>query len=285
MNYVVVLSVVALVVLLGLYLYWTFREEVARPDRVRWSFFPGLALFGGLFVVLTVDTLRTIPERTHSDRLTPEVVAGKKVWQKYVCIDCHTILGNGAYYAPDLTKVWDRFLDRTERDPERARTALATFLLNPPQSTSDRRGMTNFHMSREEAQSLVEFFQWVSGIDTNGWPPPPLRPIARRSSNGMHPLSEEGLKGKTLFADLGCDGCHSIGGGDIVGPDLLRASGKYDRTTLIHWIQDPQGIYRALRRKPLNSGFPEMPTLAMTPGDADALVEYLTEAAAQVPSR
>src|SRR5271167_1715201 len=31
---------------------------------------------------------------------------GKLVIQSRACIDCHTFMGNGAYYAPDLTKAW-----------------------------------------------------------------------------------------------------------------------------------------------------------------------------------
>ena len=31
---------------------------------------------------------------------------GKLVIQSRACIDCHTFMGNGAYYAPDLTKSW-----------------------------------------------------------------------------------------------------------------------------------------------------------------------------------
>ena len=31
---------------------------------------------------------------------------GKMVIQSRACMDCHTFFGNGAYYAPDLTKAW-----------------------------------------------------------------------------------------------------------------------------------------------------------------------------------
>jgi nitric oxide reductase subunit C len=31
---------------------------------------------------------------------------GKMVMQSRACIDCHTFFGNGAHYAPDLTKAW-----------------------------------------------------------------------------------------------------------------------------------------------------------------------------------
>ena len=32
--------------------------------------------------------------------MTPAVVAGKHVWHRKNCINCHTLLGEGAYYAP-----------------------------------------------------------------------------------------------------------------------------------------------------------------------------------------
>jgi nitric oxide reductase subunit C len=34
------------------------------------------------------------------------VALGKKTTQKKNCMNCHTFLGNGAYYAADLTKAW-----------------------------------------------------------------------------------------------------------------------------------------------------------------------------------
>ena len=57
-----------------------------------------------IFLALTYDTLKQIPDRTNAGDLTPEVAAGKWVWQRHNCNDCHTILGIGGYYAPDLTK-------------------------------------------------------------------------------------------------------------------------------------------------------------------------------------
>ena len=48
------------------------------------------------------------PALTHADRITPDVIAGKHVWHRKNCINCHTLLGEGAYYAPDLTKIADQ---------------------------------------------------------------------------------------------------------------------------------------------------------------------------------
>jgi len=64
---------------------------------------------------------------------------GKLGTQAKNCMDCHTLLGNGAYYAPDLTKAW---LDPmwSENGPYRGMTgkatkeeAMAEFLMHPSQ--------------------------------------------------------------------------------------------------------------------------------------------------------
>ena len=67
----------------------------------RWIFYLGTLISAALFIGLTVDTHRQIRTLTHADQLSEQVVAGKRVWQKYNCNDCHTILGFGGYYAPE----------------------------------------------------------------------------------------------------------------------------------------------------------------------------------------
>ena len=69
-------------------------------------FFLGGTLAATLvLLVLTVDSHRQFPRLTHAERITPAVIAGKHVWHRKNCINCHTLLGEGAYYAPDLTKI------------------------------------------------------------------------------------------------------------------------------------------------------------------------------------
>ena len=54
---------------------------------------------------LTIDSHRQFPKLTNAEKITPAVSNGKDVWHKYNCINCHTLFGEGAYYAPDLTKI------------------------------------------------------------------------------------------------------------------------------------------------------------------------------------
>jgi len=101
---------------------------------------------------------------------------GKLGSQAKNCMDCHTLLGNGAYYAPDLTKAW---LDPmwAENGPYRGMTgkdtkeeAMAEFLQNPSQYPTHERMMPNLGITAEEAKGLVAFIKHMSSIDTNGFP-------------------------------------------------------------------------------------------------------------------
>jgi nitric oxide reductase subunit C len=101
---------------------------------------------------------------------------GKLTSQAKNCMDCHTLLGNGAYYAPDLTKAW---LDPAwqKGGPLQGMTgkntveeAMAEFLQHPSQYPTHARMMPNLGITAEEAKGLVAFLKHMSSIDTNGFP-------------------------------------------------------------------------------------------------------------------
>ena len=261
------LSVFLLAAFLITFLVWSAREERVSMAAVRRGFWGGVIVFGLLFVVFTAHTLTAIPRATHDDQLTLSVVNGKLAWQKYICVDCHTILGNGAYYAPDLTKAWNRFLDRSGGDEAMAEGALIAFLKNPPAPTDTRRGMPAYAMSDVDASSIADYLKWTSKIDTNGWPPQPRRgPIAVSAARGD-------TKGEKFF-QASCSGCHSIGGGRILGPDLAGVGNRMDRETLVQFIRDPRVVY-AHGGAPRNPGYPLMPPLGIKADDARAVADYL----------
>src|SRR5690606_28561959 len=49
---------------------------------------------------------RIRPQTTVVTFADQDALRGKQVWQTYNCMDCHTIVGNGAYFAPDLTNIY-----------------------------------------------------------------------------------------------------------------------------------------------------------------------------------
>ncbi len=186
-----------------------------------------LFVYGGLFffaimIILTYDTMMKLPHR--APEITEEVNAGKMVWHKYDCIGCHTILGNGSYFAPDLTKT-------AQRKPHEY---LKNFLINPkianPKATMPRLGITE-----EEARQLVAFLDWISKVDTNSWPPKPI--LAAPTMVSARELSE----GQRIYQSLNCSECHTINGiGGTMGTDLTHVGSKRDRVWLKGHFKDPQ---------------------------------------------
>ncbi|WP_456431428.1 c-type cytochrome [Nitratifractor sp.] len=99
---------------------------------------------------------------------------GKLTVQAKNCMDCHTLLGNGAYYAPDLTKAWlDPMWEKTMPAMTGKKTkeeAMAEFLMHPGQYRTHARAMPNLKITPKEAMGVVAFLKHMSSIDTNGFP-------------------------------------------------------------------------------------------------------------------
>ncbi len=99
---------------------------------------------------------------------------GKLAIQSRNCMDCHTLLGNGAYYAPDLTKAWlDPKWEKQIMPVTNAKSkeeAMRTWIINPDKFPTWVRKMPNLKLSEEEATAIVAYLKWMSAIDTNGFP-------------------------------------------------------------------------------------------------------------------
>ena len=172
-------------------------------------FWGGTVLFTAVFIGLTIHTHTTIGERTNADALTPEVVAGLSVWERYNCENCHTLMGEGAYYAPDLTKIVG----------QRGRPYLQLFLADPSvfySAERDGRLMPTLGLSEGEIDDVISFLEWVGNVDLNGWPPRPIlvSGVAVRGMPGVEGVEdspEPVLRGKALFnGEGGCAACHSV---------------------------------------------------------------------------
>ncbi len=166
-----------------------------------------LGLMAAIFLALSVASF--LPSR---GQVVPSTVSyaghqavdGKRVFQAYNCMGCHTIVGNGAYFGPDLTKLYshvgpawlEAFIPSAGRWPtanavklqlqneavarEAGTDNLEAYLEKYPAAAEriNRRGgqatlMPNLPLSREEIGKLIAFFKYTSEMDTEGWPPVP----------------------------------------------------------------------------------------------------------------
>ena len=98
------------------------------------------------------------------------VTLGKLTVQSKNCMNCHTLLGNGAYFAPDLTKAW---LDPAWVHESVREDLILAFLQDPAgnaRTFGTGRRMPNLDITEAEAKGIVAFLKWMATIDTNGFP-------------------------------------------------------------------------------------------------------------------
>jgi nitric oxide reductase subunit C len=130
--------------------------------------------FGGgvfailVFTALTVDTVKQVPKLSQAQNLTESVALGKKVWENNNCVGCHTILGEGAYYAPELGNVFQRM---GSSDEQTFKNYLSGWMAAQPLQIPDRRKMPQFHLTDEQVNNLADFLIWTSKVNNQNWPP------------------------------------------------------------------------------------------------------------------
>ncbi len=127
--------------------------------QARAFFLGGTVVTFLIFIGLTVYSLGEAQDQTNYENITEQVVRGKDLWDTNNCMGCHTLLGEGGYYAPELTKVIDR----------RGEGYIKAVLMSPIPWEPNGRKMVAYGFSEEEAQDLIAFFDWIGEIDLNGF--------------------------------------------------------------------------------------------------------------------
>jgi nitric oxide reductase subunit C len=219
-----------------------------------------------LFLALTVDSHQQFATLTNAHNITAEVKHGKDVWHKYNCINCHTLFGEGAYYAPDLTKITQH----------RGEAYLKAYMKDPSQFYDEkkhRRLMPKQNLSEAEIADLIKFLDWVSKVDNQGWPPRPIlvtgasfpgtdRGMTPQAALGAGPDQAPGARpvqsssspiaqGESLFRSVApaCTACHSIAPGvNMAGPSLAGLGARAQRLVgspdYKGKAKDPEGYIR-----------------------------------------
>ena len=134
-----------------------FTKSMARN-----IFYGGTVFFFLLFLALSFDTHSQLPKRDMRQNITPQVAEGKKLWEVNNCIGCHTLMGEGAYFAPELGNVVVRYGEEGTKAFIQAR---------PKEGIPGRRSMPQFNFTDEQLDAIVAFLKHVNSINTANWPP------------------------------------------------------------------------------------------------------------------
>lgn len=166
-----------------------------------------LALMAVIFLILSLWSFLPARDQALPDDFSfadNDAIVGKRVFQAYNCMGCHTIVGNGAYLGPDLTNIYEEagpawlaaFLPSAGGWPTNA--AVNVQLQNQAVQDDignididqyrqqfagvvervDIRGgkktlMPNLTLKADETAALIAFFKYTSAMNTEGWPPKP----------------------------------------------------------------------------------------------------------------
>lgn len=221
-------------------------------SQARAFFLGGTGVFTLAFLALTYDSHRQVPQQTNEDKLTEEVIAGKEIWEDNNCMGCHTLFGEGAYYAPELTKVVER----------RGKDWMRMFIKNPQAMYPGERKMVQYNFTDDEIEKIIAFLDWCGKVDLNGFPADP--PLGRVAAPVVT-TGKSDVPKPQIFSTI-CAACHMVGGeGGVVGPALDLVGTRMDRDYMKSWISDPQKI------KPGTA----MPQIPLTPEQLDEVVDYL----------
>ncbi|MFO0598251.1 MAG: cytochrome c [Myxococcaceae bacterium] len=218
-------------------------------------FLGGTALTATAFLALTWDTFQQIPARTHADRLSESAIRGKHLWEDNNCMGCHTLFGEGAYYAPELTKVIER----------RGATFVKLQLKDPEKMYPGERKMTNYHFTDAQIDDLVAFFEWAGQVDLNGFPAKPTLSVALAPKPGA-PTTAAAANRPQVFGQI-CVTCHSLEGvGGQIGPALDGVGSRRDQAYLEKWLRDPVAV----------KADSKMPKLPLEEAQLQELVAFLS---------
>jgi nitric oxide reductase subunit C len=185
-------------------------------------FFVVTGIFTAVFVGLTLHSHTRFGELTNADQITEEVLAGKDVWHHTNCVNCHTLMGEGAYFAPDLTRITQH----------RGEAYLTSFLQEPGRFYSEEvhgRVMPVLDLSDADIAHVIAFLEWIAAIDNFDWPPRPIvvtggLPGAYGVGRVRTPASDDPIaQGDALFhaSPPACFTCHSTSPGVVLaGPSM-----------------------------------------------------------------
>ena len=174
----------------------------------------------------------------------------KLVKEKYGCLACHSLQGEGGKVGPDLTFIGGRL-----------KRSWVIGWLKDPQSLQPGSPMPNLGLSGHEAVAVASYLESLAEV-SNGRVKENIKEVQPQVEN----LDE---KGERLFSELGCGSCHSAveDRGNELGPDLTYVGEKLRADWVLNYLKNPGSIRPWLKAR--------MPDFRFTEEEASGVTKYL----------
>jgi cytochrome c2 len=224
------------------------------------------------------------------DESTPgmEIIdRGKELFRKNKCLVCHMVENRGGLRAPNLTYIGDKdpeLFDFTHVTGPHTVFNWHVQHLTHAGTVSPHTVMPDFDFEPADARALaLLLLSWRRQTFPPRYLPGPRAAVpAAEQKGGREPAPAPEVagaeRGREVFVTHGCNSCHGVGSGTVIGPDLKGVGGRRDADWLRRWLADPAAMIRAypnLLSWPAQYGNIIMPNQNLSPDEIDALVQYL----------
>jgi mono/diheme cytochrome c family protein len=224
------------------------------------------------------------------DESTPgmEIIdRGKELFRKNKCLVCHVVEDRGGLKAPELTYIGDKnpeLFDFSHVTGPRTVFNWHVQHLTRAGEVSPGTTMPDFDFDPDEARALaLLLLSWRRESFPPRYLPAPRAVAAageRKTPRQPSPVPQvPGAEaGRDAFVTRGCNSCHGVGAGTVIGPDLKGVGARRDPDWLRRWLADPAAMLRAspdLQSWPATYGNIVMPNQNLSTQEIEALVRYL----------
>ncbi|MBI1817607.1 MAG: cytochrome c [Deltaproteobacteria bacterium] len=221
---------------------------------------------------------------------TDLVNMAKEIFDKKHCTSCHGLLGSGGLAASDLSYDGDlnpEYLDFSAVDGPKTALNWQIQHFKSPQKLVQRSGMPNYRLNDDQAKALALLMLSWQRISF----PPQYIPAARKRPTAVLPVVRDvpyppssttplGQQGRYIFMNRGCNTCHRIGGGKLIGPDLAGVTKRRNDKWLTLWLKDPAAVVARdpeLQTWSHEFGDIVMPNQNLDEAEVNAVIGYMKE--------
>ena len=214
----------------------------------------------------------------------------KAIFDKKRCTSCHGFEGGGGLASSDLTYDGDNnpeLLDFSNVTGPKTALNWQVQHFESPQKVINRSGMPNYRLNDVQAEALaLLMLSWQrltfppEYVPSARRRPPAVLPVVRQVPYPPPATGQLAEQGRYVFSNRGCNTCHTVGGGSLIGPDLAGVTQRRSDQWIATWLKNPAAVVEKsqdLQTWSHEFGDIIMPNQNLDEGDINALIAYMKE--------
>lgn len=244
------------------------------------AFAPVLAgTFDDIDEPLKTRVIKVKPSGYNPAPVTAKSKSGQEIFNKYYCMDCHSIRNTGGSMAPMLDGIGSR-RDRKFLEARLTKSAAAEAQFEALVGAQPASQFTHIRLSPSEASKVTDFLLTVPE-PAGGFivVPHMMRSPASEPVSAGHykpaAATKSSNQGKQSYLKQGCVACHSIGDvGGWLGPRLDGIGGRRSRAYIVAHVTNATAHSKATAGESIGKKS-LMPVTTLPAKDVEKIADFL----------